>query len=103
MMEDSVQSKGGKARAKSLSALRRSEIASVAATARWNGLAKEMATVLCCSGKSPDCVRSVEVVASCHDQVNRVVIKLNWNILHDHERIYGYMCPACVRAHGPKT
>jgi hypothetical protein len=96
----SIQSKGGIARARSLTKKRLSEIASQAANARWNGTAQQAFELKCASGKSPACMKKITVVAASQDQANRVVIRLNWLILHDHEKIYGHMCHECVKAHG---
>jgi hypothetical protein len=95
----SMQSEGGKARAKSLSPERRSELASIAANARWAGVPKESRTIPCSSQISPICLKEVVLVVANEAQANRTILKLNWNILHDHERIYGYVCPQCVKAH----
>lgn len=99
----SIQSKGGIQRAKNLTQAERSKIASDAANARWNGTAKQGFELKCASGKSPACMKKITVVAASQDQANRVVIRLNWLILHDHEKIYGYMCHECVKAHGEGT
>jgi hypothetical protein len=96
----SFQSKGGIARAKSLSQAERSKIASDAANARWSGTAKQAFELKCASGKSPTCAKKITVVAASQDQANRTIIRLNWLILHDHEKLYGYMCHECVKAHG---
>lgn len=95
------QSKGGKARAKSLTPERRSAIASAAGNARWHGNAKQSLTLLCSSRISPRCLKEIVVVVASDDQAHRVLIKLNWNILADHARVYGYVCPHCVQAHAP--
>lgn len=96
----SIQSKGGKARAASMSAAERSEQAANAANARWSGVPRQAFVIECASAKAPDCMKQVTVVAANETQAQRTIIKLNWNILHDHEQVYGYMCHACVKAHG---
>lgn len=55
----------------------------------------------CCSGISPRCMGTVETRAQHYDQHNRILIPGGWNILTGKERIYGYMCPECVKAHAP--
>lgn len=96
----SIQSKGGIQRAKNLSAAQRSSIAAKAANARWSGVAQQAFELKCASNKSPTCSKKVTVVAASQDQANRTIIRLNWIILHDHEKVYGYMCHECVKAHG---
>ena len=99
-MRETIQSKGGTQRAKNLSAARRSEIASEAASARWNGTNKTGFKMECRSGRSALCAKEITLVASTGDQAERLLPKLNWIILRDHEKTYGYMCHECVKAHG---
>lgn len=99
----SMQSEGGKARARALTAEERSMAASNAANARWRSQSVKFSTFQCSSHKSPECLKELVVKEKARDQAHRVLLKVNWIVLHDHEKIYGYMCPNCVKAHGPGT
>jgi hypothetical protein len=58
-------------------------------------------TMACHSRISPHCLKEIVLVVANEAQARRVLTTLNWNILSDHERIYGYICPHCVKAHAP--
>lgn len=66
--DDTPQSKGGKARADSLSDARRKEIASKAATARWRATAEieELPRVICGSSDHPMRIPSLGIEIPCY-------------------------------------
>lgn len=64
--DDSIQSKGGKARAEALPAERRKEIAQKAAAARWQAVAEDLPEVLCGSSDHPMRIPSLGIEIPCY-------------------------------------
>lgn len=64
--DDSIQSRGGKARAESLPAERRKEIAKKAAEARWQLAGEELPKVICGSSDQPMRIPALNIEIPCY-------------------------------------
>lgn len=64
--DDSIQSKGGRARAEALPAERRREIARKAAATRWQQVSEELPKVICGSGDQPMRIAALGIEIPCY-------------------------------------